>query len=110
MRRTEGLVHLEPTVILKWGPWAYCVRILVQTNNSSNPQRLVRVPASSSYSERMAIYPCRLGSSDEDRFAPIESVYGQLSNPLQVAPAELDLDERVPEAWGPTFPLPDSCL
>ena len=110
VRRQEGLVHLEPAVILKWGPWAYCVRILVQTNNSSNPQRLVRVPASSSYSERMAFYPCRLGTTDQDRFAPIESAYEQLSKPLQVAPAELDLDDRVPEAWGPTFPAPGSRL
>ncbi len=110
VRRRQGLVHIEPTVILKWGPWAYCVRILVQTNNSSNPQRLIRVPGGSSYSERMAIYPCRLGVRDQDRFAPIDLAYEQLSKPLQAAPAELDLDERVPEAWGPTFPAPGSRL
>ena len=110
VRRREGLVNLEPCVILKWGPWAYCTRPLVQTNNTANPQRLVRVPASSSFSESMAIYPCRLGATDQDWFAPVELVYERLVKPLRVSPTELDMDARTPEGWGPTYPSPESRL
>jgi hypothetical protein len=110
VRRHAGLVNLESCVILKWGPWVYCTRPLIQTNNTANPQRLVRVPASSSFSESMAILPSRLGATDQDCFDSVESVYARLAKPLRVSPSELDMDARTPEAWGPTFPAPESRL
>jgi hypothetical protein len=105
-RRKEGLSRTEPYITMKWGPWAYCVRPLAYSYNSANPQRLVRVPASSSFSERIAFYPARLGMKDEDRFDPVETVYQVLANPLSVSEPQMEVDARVPEGWGPTFPYP----
>ena len=99
--RQEGLNSWEPYFYLHWGPWYYCARPLVYTFATPNPQRVVHVPASSSYYERMAIYPCRLGAADEDRFRPIEQMHQQLAKPLSVSVVTFDIDPRVPEEWVP---------
>jgi hypothetical protein len=106
MRRAEGLTNMEPYITMKWGPWAYCVRPLVYSFNSTNPQRLLHVPASSSYSERLAFFPTRLGSSSNDLFEPVESLHQRLSKPLNISEPQMEVDERVPPAWGTTFPYP----
>lgn len=66
-----------------------------------NPQRLIRVSAGSSYYERMAFYPCRLGDNDTDRFAPIEQTAERLFRPLRAGVVRFDTDARVPEEWVP---------
>ncbi|MEJ2555540.1 MAG: hypothetical protein P8186_04805 [Anaerolineae bacterium] len=101
MRRNEALARWEPYFYMHWGPWAYCARPLVYTFATPNPQRLIRVPESSSYYERMAIYPCRLGLTDKDRFVPVEQVYQRLAKPLSTSVTAFDVDARVPEEWVP---------
>jgi hypothetical protein len=101
MRRNEGLARWEPYFYMHWGPWAYCARPLVYTFATPNPQRLIRVPETSSYYERMAIYPCRLGTTDKDRFVPVEQVYQRLARPLSTSVTAFDIDSRVPEEWVP---------
>ena len=101
MRRGGGLVCLEqPYMYLNWGPWVYWCRALVYTFMSSNPQRMIPVPGGSTYYEKMAYMPFRLGESDKDRFDLIEKYHQILSNPLHVK-VEMDTDERVPEEWTP---------
>jgi hypothetical protein len=106
-QRGGGLARMEPYITLKWGPFAYCVRPLVYTYNSQNPQRVVRVPASSTYSERLAFLPIRLERSDAKRFAPIDAIQQRLAGPLSISSPEMKIDPRVPENWGVTFPYPD---
>jgi hypothetical protein len=106
IRRENGLSRAEPYITMKWGPWAYCVRPLAYSYNSANPQRLVRVPASSSFSEKIAFHPTRLGKTDENRFDPIETVHQKLAHPLSISEPQMEVDARVPEGWGPTFPFP----
>jgi hypothetical protein len=101
LRRHQGLARWEPYIYMHWGPWAYCARPLIYTFATPNPQRVVRVPESSSYYERMAFYPCRLGASDKDRFAPIEQVYHKLARPLNSTVTAFDIDPRVPDEWVP---------
>ncbi len=105
-RRGGGLPRTEPYITLKWGPWAYCVRPLAYSYNSHNPQRLVRVPASSTFSERMAFLPVRLGATDDDRFAPVEEVHARLAAPLNVGGPEMEVGPLTPPEWGVTFPAP----
>jgi hypothetical protein len=105
-RREGGLARAESYITLKWGDWAYCVRPLAYTYNSQNPQRLVHVPASSSFSERIAFLPIRLGNDDESRFAPIQDVHHRLSAPLVISSPEIAIDDRTPPAWGVTHPYP----
>jgi hypothetical protein len=95
------LARWEPYFYMHWGPWAYCARPLVYTFATPNPQRLIRVPASSSYYERVAIYPCRLGTTDKDRFVPVEQVYQRLARPLSTSVTAFDIDARVAEEWVP---------
>lgn len=106
-RRSGGMARTEPYITLKWGEWAYCVRPLVYTYNSHNPKRVVRVPAGSSYSERIAFLPIRLGERDADRFEPIAATQQRLSAPLDVRGPEMEMDESTPEKWGVTFPYPE---
>jgi hypothetical protein len=105
-RREGGLARTESYITLKWGEWAYCVRPLAYTYNSQNPQRLVHVPASSSFSERIAFLPIRLGAEDENRFSPITDVHSRLYTPLVISSPEIAIDDRTPPAWGVTFPYP----
>jgi hypothetical protein len=74
---------------------------LIYTFATPNPQRVMRVPESSSYYERMAFYPCRLGATERDRFAPIEQVYQRLARPLTTSITAFDIEARVPEEWVP---------
>jgi len=106
-RRSGGLARVEPYITLKWGEWAYCVRPLVYTYNSHNPKRVVRVPAGSSYSERIAFLPIRLGERDTDRFAPIVETQQRLAAPLAVRGPEMAIEPSTPEKWGVTFPYPE---
>lgn len=100
-RRSEGLARVEqPYIYMHWGPWAYCSRPLIYTFATPNPQRVIRAPGDSIYYEKMAFLPTRLGSSDEDRFEPVERRQRMLASPLDVL-TELDIDERVPEEWVP---------
>lgn len=101
MRRQSGLTSWEPYYYMHWGPWAYCARPLIYTFATPNPQRVAHVPASSSYYERIAFHPCRLGATDRDRFAPIEQTYQQLARPLLPSVTTFDIDARVPEEWTP---------
>ncbi len=101
MQRADGLAQWEPYFYLHWGPWYYCARPLVYTFITPNPQRLIHVSAGSSYYERMAFYPCRLGNTDADRFAPIEQTAARLFRPLRAGVVRLDTDARVPEDWVP---------
>ena len=100
-RRGKGLVEWEPWRYLHWGPWAYCARPLIYTFATPNPQRVMHVSEGSSYYECMAFHPCRLGSSEDDRFLPIEETAARLFAPLRASTTELDIDERVPEEWVP---------
>jgi hypothetical protein len=100
-RRDRGHVEWEPFHYLHWGPWTYCARPLIYTFASPNPQRVIHVSAGSSFYERMAFYPCRLGTLDEDRFVPVEETAGRLFNPLRTSVSFLDVDARVPEEWVP---------
>jgi hypothetical protein len=61
---------------------------------------MVRVRGGSTYYEKMALMPFRLGESDGDRFDFIEEYHQTLSYPLHVK-VEMDTDERVPEEWTP---------
>ena len=101
MQRADGLAQWEPYYYLHWGPWYYCARPLVYTFITPNPQRLIRVSAGSSYYERLAFYPCRLGSTDADRFTPIEQTAQRLFRPLRASVVQFDTDARVPEEWVP---------
>jgi hypothetical protein len=101
LRRHEGLARWEPYFYMHWGPWTYCARPLIYTFATPNPQRVMRVPESSSYYERMAFYPCRLGATERDRFAPIEQVYQRLARPLTTSITAFDIEARVPEEWVP---------
>lgn len=107
-RRSGGLARVEPYITLKWGEWAYCVRPLVYTYNSHNPKRVVRVPAGSSYSERIAFLPIRLGDQDANRFAPIVDSQQRLDAPLDVRGPEMAIESTTPEKWGVTFPYPEA--
>jgi hypothetical protein len=100
-RRDRGLVEWEPWHYLHWGPWTYCARPLIYTFATPNPQRVMHVSAGSSYYEKMAFHPCRLGASDEDRFLPVEETAARLHAPLRASVTHLDTDERVPEEWVP---------
>lgn len=101
IRRGHGPLQWEPYIYLHWGPWYYCARPLVYTFATPNPQRVMRVGEGSTFYERMAVYPCRLGQTDEDRFDPIEFASDRLFNPLVRTGTVLDIDERVPEEWVP---------
>jgi hypothetical protein len=105
-RRRGGLARQEPYITLKWGPFAYCTRPLAYTFNSHNPQRLIRVPATSSFSERIAFVTIRLGQNDEEMFDPIEDINWRLRSPLSVTGPDMEIDPRTPTEWGPTFPYP----
>jgi len=100
-RRGKGLTEWAPFNYLHWGPWTYCARPLVYTFISPNPQRVMHVSAGSSFYERMAFHACRLGASEEERFAPVEVTAAELQHPLQASVTHLDTDERVPGEWVP---------
>jgi hypothetical protein len=100
-RRDRGPVQWAPWNYLHWGPWTYCARPLIYTFATPNPQRVIHVSAGSSYYERMAFHPCRLGLAEEERFLPIEETALKLQHPLQTTVTHLDIDERVPEEWVP---------
>lgn len=101
MRRSEGLSRVEqPYRYMHWGPWTYCARPLIYTFATNNPQRVIRAPGGSTYYEKMAILPFRLGHTEATRFATIERWQQNLSHPLDVR-VVLDTDERVPEEWVP---------
>jgi len=89
-----------PYIYLAWGPWIYFARPLSYTFGSSNPQRMVQVPAGSLYYERMAFQPFNLLPSCEDRFKLIEQQDEKLRNPLHIT-TWADIDERVPRQWVP---------
>lgn len=101
MRGDGGRSRWEPYIYMHWGPWAYCARPLVYTFATPNPQRVAHVPGGSSFYERTAILPCRLGAHDADRFRVIEETYGRLEQPLTMTAAVLDIDPRTPEEWTP---------
>ena len=100
-RRDRGLTEWAPWNYLHWGPWTYCARPLVYTFISPNPQRVMHVSSGSSFYERMAFHPCRLGLSEEERFVPIEETALKLQHPLKTTVTHLDTDQRVPEEWVP---------
>jgi hypothetical protein len=101
MRRSEGLSRVEqPYRYMHWGPWTYCARPLIYTFVSNNPQRVIRAPGGSTYYEKMAFLPFRLGSNEASRFEAIERRQQTLSHPLDIR-VVLDTDERVPEEWVP---------
>jgi hypothetical protein len=101
MRRQTGLSRVEqPYIYMHWGPWAYAARPLIYTFATPNPQRVIRAPGGSTYYEKMAFLPTRLGATDRDRFTPIDQRQRMLTNPLDVF-TDLDIDERVPEEWVP---------
>jgi len=100
-RRDRGLVEWAPWNYLNWGPWVYCARPLIYTFATTNPQRVIHVSSGSSYYERMAFHPCRLGLTEEERFLPIEETALKLQHPLRTTVTHLDIDERVPEEWVP---------
>ncbi len=100
-RRQDGLSRVEqPYIYMHWGPWAYWARPLIYTFATPNPQRVIRAPGGSTYYEKMAFLPSRLGPTEGSRFEPIERHQKMLSKPLDVR-VELDIDERVPEEWVP---------
>ncbi len=106
VRRTTGLSRTEPYYTLKWGPFVYCTRPLVYSFNSSNPQRLIHVPGQSSFAEKCAFAPVRLGRNDETRYEVIELLSAKILNPLTVFEPAMEVDERVPLPWGTNFPYP----
>ncbi|NWG17326.1 MAG: hypothetical protein HXY41_11880 [Chloroflexi bacterium] len=103
IQRDKSLIHWEPYTYLYWSDeLIYCCRPLVYTFSTgpwNNPQRMMRIPRGSTYYERMAFYPFRLGRTQADRFAPIEDTYRRLAFPLDVSVANLDIDARVPDGW-----------
>ncbi len=101
LRRTHGPTQWEPYYYLHWGPWYYCARPLVYTFATPNPQRVMHVGAGSTFYERMALYPCQLGTTDANRFMPIQSTADRLFSPLDQTVTAFDIDERVPEEWVP---------
>jgi hypothetical protein len=103
LRRGHGPTQWEPYIYLHWGPWYYCARPLVYSFATPNPQRVLRVGAGSTFFEKMAIYPCRLGNTDENLFDPIEFASDRLFAPLNRTVTAFDIDERVPEEWVPPF-------
>jgi hypothetical protein len=106
--RSEGLARAEPYITLKWGPWAYCTNPLAYSYNSSNPQRLIHVPAGSSFTERLAFSPLRLGTEGGDCFDALNLLSDKLHAPLSVSEPWMEVDPRVPEPWGGNFPYPRS--
>jgi hypothetical protein len=101
MRRSEGPSRVEqPYRYMHWGPWTYCARPLIYTFATNNPQRVIRAPGGSTYYEKTAFLPFRLGSNEATRFEAIERRQQALSHPLDVR-VVLDTDERVPEEWVP---------
>lgn len=106
VRKDTGLADSDKYITLKWGPWAYCTKPFAYSFNSPNPQRLIHVPANSSFSEKLAFAPLRLGAEDETRFEAIEHVSDKLRMPLSVSEAWMEVDDRVPEPWGRNFPYP----
>jgi hypothetical protein len=101
MSRSGGPNQVEqPFRYMHWGPWTYCARTLIYTFATNNPQRVIRAPGKSTYYEKMAALPFRLGNTEASRFAVIERWQQTLSSPLGVR-AVLDTDERVPEEWVP---------
>ena len=101
MQRSGGSEPWEPFIYLHWGPWYYCARPLVYTFATPNPQRMAHVLGGSSFYERMALLPCRLGTHDGDRFRGIEETHARLAQPLARTAAVLDIDLRTPEEWVP---------
>jgi hypothetical protein len=61
----------------------------------------MHVSLGSSFYERMAFHPCRLGLTEEERFLPIEETALKLRYPLKTTVTHLDTDQRVPEEWVP---------
>jgi len=101
MRRSTGLSRVEqPYRYMHWGPWTYCARPLIYTFATNNPQRVIRAPGKSTYYEKMAVLPFRLGNADTVRFESIERCQQTLSSPLDIR-FVLDTDERVPDEWVP---------
>lgn len=104
-RRGEGLPRIDyPFIYLAWGPWTYWSRVYTYTYGSNNPQRMVPVAGGSTYYEKMAFLPFRLGETDADRFTCLEQYQQRLVHPLDWR-IELDTDLRVPrptpEEWVP---------
>lgn len=101
MRRGDGLPRLDyPFIYLAWGPWTYWSRVYTYTFGSNNPQRMVPVAGGSTYYEKMAFLPFRLGEMDADRFAYLEQAQQRLAHPLDWR-MEMDTDPRVPKEWVP---------
>lgn len=104
--RFEGMARTEPYITMKWGPWAYCAKPLVYSYNSSNPQRLIHVPAGSSFTERAAFSVMRLGHSSLDRFNSLDMLSQKLHTPLSISEPWMEVDARVSAPWGANFPAP----
>ncbi len=90
---------LQPYSYLHWGPWIYYARPLIYTFLSSNPGRLVNVPAGNVYYEKVAFLPVRY-EDDHQTYDFLERTYRQLANPLYVSVVE-DTDQRAPRKWMP---------
>lgn len=101
VNRKGGILRAEPPyTYVAWGPWVYWSRVFIYPFGSNNPQRMILVPEGSTYHDKMAIIPFRLGDSEETLFDPLDECYERLSNPLDIR-LEMDTDDRVPEEWVP---------
>ena len=89
----------QPYSYLHWGPWVYYARPLVYTFLSSNPGKLITIPAGNIYYEKMAFIPVRF-EKDNQAYEYLERIYKQLTNPLYVSVVE-DTDQRAPSKWMP---------
>ncbi|HEB29620.1 MAG TPA: hypothetical protein ENI15_01930 [Spirochaetes bacterium] len=89
----------QPYSYLHWGPWVYYARPLVYTYISSNPGKMINVPAGNVYYEKMAFVPLRF-ERDDKTHEYLERIYKQLSNPLYINVIE-DTDDRAPREFMP---------
>lgn len=89
----------QPYSYLHWGPWVYYARPLVYTFLSSNPGKLITVPAGNIYYEKMAFIPVRF-EKDNQAYEYLERINKQLTNPLYISVVE-DTDQRAPSKWMP---------
>ncbi|UCB46679.1 MAG: hypothetical protein JSV25_04460 [Spirochaetota bacterium] len=99
-----GLCRLfQPYSYLQWGPWIYYARPLVYTFASSNPGRLIPVPAGNVYYEEMAFLPVRFGM-EKEHIQYLDDLYLKLTSPLYIKVIE-DTDPRAPEGFMPPILL-----
>lgn len=99
MRRRDGLVRFAPWTYMHWGPWVYVCRPLIYTFATNNPQRVMFVPGGSTYHEKVAYFPFRVGAG-ANPFEFAEQRQAMLADPLDQR-TEIDTDARAPEGWVP---------